>query len=123
MVDIDHFKIVNDTQGHQSGDIVLQEVSKILSSSMRKFDIVARYGGEEFIMLIFANANNSYGVVEEIRKKVEEQTFCKEKNLEVTVSFGIAEFEDDISLEALIKRADNALYSSKHSGRNRTTIS
>lgn len=123
MVDIDHFKLVNDTHGHQSGDIVLQEVSKILSSSMRKFDIVARYGGEEFIMLIFANANNSYGVVEEIRKKVEEQTFCKEKNLEVTVSFGIAEFEDDISLEALIKRADNALYSSKHSGRNRTTIS
>jgi len=123
MADIDYFKLINDTHGHQSGDVVLQEVSKILSSSMRKFDIVARYGGEEFIMLILANANNSYGAVENIRKKIEGQAFCREKNLEVTLSFGIAEFRDDDSLESLIKRADGALYDSKHNGRNRTTLS
>jgi diguanylate cyclase (GGDEF)-like protein len=123
MVDIDHFKLINDTHGHQSGDIVLQEISKILSSSMRKFDIVARYGGEEFILLILANADNSCGVVEGIRQKIEEHSFCKSLNLKVTASFGIAGFNDDASLEEIIKRADSALYSSKDEGRNRVTIS
>ncbi len=123
MADIDHFKLINDTHGHQSGDVVLQEVSKILSSSMRKFDIVARYGGEEFIVLIFANADNSYGIIEEIRKNIQESVFCNGKKLKVTASFGIAELKaDDSSLEDIIKRADGALNSSKHNGRNRTTI-
>ena len=122
MVDIDHFKYINDTHGHQSGDVVLKEISKILSSYIRKFDIVARYGGEEFILLVLANADNSYAIAENIRKKIEEYSFCKDLNLEVTASFGVAEFKDDTSLDAIVKRADSALYSSKHNGRNRTTI-
>jgi|GEM_PF-1913451 len=123
MADIDYFKLINDTYGHQSGDTVLQEMSKIMSSSVRKFDLVARYGGEEFIFLILANIENSYGVVENVRKKIEEHSFCKEQNLNVTASFGIAEFKDDSSLEEMIKRADSALYVSKNKGKNCITIS
>ena len=122
MADIDHFKLVNDLYGHQAGDIVLEEVAKIIRSHVRKFDIVARYGGEEFIMLILANAQNSYDVVENIRKKIEDYSFCNELNLKETVSFGIAEFKDDVSIERIIKRADEALYRSKNEGRNRITI-
>lgn len=123
MCDIDHFKIINDAYGHQVGDVVLQEISKIMQANLRKFDLVARYGGEEFIILILADANNSYHSIEHLRKKIEDYSFCDELNLKVTMSFGISEFKEDSSLDKIIKRADDALYNSKNSGRNRTTIS
>lgn len=123
MCDIDHFKIINDAYGHQIGDVVLQEISKIMQENLRKFDIVARYGGEEFIILILADADNSYHSIEHLRKKIEDYGFCGELNLKVTMSFGISEFKEDSSLDKIIKRADDALYNSKNSGRNRTSIS
>ena len=122
MVDIDHFKLINDAYGHQSGDIVLQEISKIMSTSIRKFDLVARYGGEEFIILLLASAEDSYNVVENIRRKVQEYSFCEDLNLKITASFGIAEFKGDASISDIIKRADSALYRSKDKGRNAISI-
>nr|WP_321266731.1 diguanylate cyclase [uncultured Sulfurimonas sp.] len=122
MADIDHFKNINDTYGHQCGDIVLRDISYLMSTSIRSVDMLGRYGGEEFIFLISANAENTYKVVQNVRKKIEKFDFCNEKHLKLTASFGIACLKDEDTLEELIKYADMALYKSKNSGRNRITI-
>lgn len=121
MADIDHFKHVNDTYGHQHGDVVLKEFSTILKDSLRSMDIVARYGGEEFIIFLHTNETNSYKIIEDIRKKIENSDFG-EKPINLTASFGVAQYKDDISFEEIIKRADNALYVAKESGRNQVQI-
>lgn len=121
MVDIDFFKNVNDTYGHQYGDLVLKDFARILKTSFRSMDIVARYGGEEFIVLIHTNAQNSYNITQEIRKKVEAYEFGEE-SIKLTSSFGIAEFQDDSSVENIINRADAALYKAKENGRNQVQI-
>lgn len=122
MADIDFFKKVNDTYGHQVGDIVLQEIANILKESVRSIDKVSRYGGEEFIILLYANRTNAYHIVDNIRKKIEQHSFAQEYALSITASFGIAQYELDESLDALIKRADRALYESKENGRNQVNI-
>jgi diguanylate cyclase (GGDEF)-like protein len=122
MVDIDFFKKVNDTYGHQAGDEVLVSVAKILSSSLRELDIIARYGGEEFIIFMMTDAKNAFDVIEKIRLKIENFTFADKPELKITVSFGIAQHHKNESLEELIKRADRALYQSKNGGRNRITL-
>jgi diguanylate cyclase (GGDEF)-like protein len=121
MVDIDFFKKVNDTYGHQCGDIVLQEFAKIFKESIRSMDVVARYGGEEFIIILLTNRENAFKIVEQIRKKVEAYSFGKQ-SINLTASFGIAQcngkglFSDDL------KRADDALYRAKENGRNRIEL-
>ena len=135
LCDIDHFKKVNDTYGHIQGDLILNEVGKILSDSMRKhFDLAGRYGGEEFL-LIFDETNSmeTFKVIERIRKKIAANHFSKSdasgrpvegEFLSVTMSFGIAEKSDESGTGNYlewISRADRALYQSKHDGRNRTT--
>ncbi|MCD6172735.1 MAG: diguanylate cyclase [Sulfurimonas sp.] len=122
MMDIDFFKNVNDTYGHQCGDDVLKEMSELVSHSIRKLDFVGRYGGEEFILVINADSKNTKKVIENIRKKVQEYLFCGEENLKITASFGIAEGTLDKLLDDTIKKADIALYRSKDEGRNRVTI-
>lgn len=122
MVDIDFFKNVNDTYGHQTGDEVLAATAMILSSSLRELDIVARYGGEEFIILMLTDAKNAYDVIEKIRKKIEKYTFAGESELKITASFGISQYINAESLNELIKRTDKALYKSKNDGRNRITL-
>lgn len=118
--DIDYFKKVNDTYGHAVGDEVLKEVAQTLRSSLRSEDIVARWGGEEFVaVLLGAKEKESKIKAEEIRKKVEAMNFADPKDLKVSVSIGVAGFEEGISFEDLVKRADKALYKAKETGRNK----
>ncbi|PWW06170.1 diguanylate cyclase (GGDEF)-like protein [Paenibacillus cellulosilyticus] len=117
LVDIDKFKDVNDTFGHQVGDRILVQVADIIKSSIRGTDTAARWGGEEMaVYLPEIRREQAYRIAERIRMKVEEETDPK-----VTVSCGLSEwtFEDEkVSVEALFYRADMALYQAKHNGRN-----
>ncbi|WP_224721979.1 sensor domain-containing diguanylate cyclase [Paenibacillus vietnamensis] len=117
LVDIDHFKKVNDTFGHQVGDQILKQVSEIISTAIRQGDIAARWGGEELaVYLPGIRAEQAYRIAERIRRHVENET-----NPVVTVSCGVSEwtFEDEkVSVETLFYRADMALYEAKHNGRN-----
>lgn len=127
MLDIDHFKLLNDTYGHSCGDCVLVEVANIIRASIRRMDVAARYGGEEFIILLpEADGEMAAVVAERIRSKVESTLFpYEEEKIRTTISIGVAELngEKDFTSEALIKRADIALYQSKDRGRNRVTRS
>lgn len=122
MIDIDHFKTVNDTYGHQAGDEVLKAISVLLKKGIRTVDFVARYGGEEIaVILPNINSEGAYQVAERLRKDIETYTVAvsKEKIIQVTVSMGLAVFPDDADTdEKLIAAADNALYAAKHAGRN-----
>lgn len=122
MVDIDLFKKVNDTYGHQVGDEVLFDVAHILNSSLRELDMVARYGGEEFVILMLTDEQNAYEVIEKIRLKLENYVFAGDLELKMTISCGISQYIKNEGLEDCIKRADKALYESKNSGRNKTTV-
>lgn len=122
VVDIDHFKRVNDSYGHQVGDNILTQVSDIIRSSIRDTDIAARWGGEELaIYLPLLSLEQTERVAERIRQRVESET-----SPQVTVSCGIAEWrstDDKISVESLFYKADMALYDAKHLGRNRIVVS
>lgn len=119
LFDIDHFKKINDTFGHATGDVVLQNVAEVLRENLRVGDIVARWGGEEFVaILLGAHEKEAKNKAEEIRKKVEAMTFEDPKDLKVTISIGIAEFEEGKSFEDMVNHADEALYKAKNSGRN-----
>jgi two-component system, cell cycle response regulator len=126
MFDIDHFKKVNDTHGHQAGDLVLSELSTLLTSALRAEDVFARYGGEEFAVICRGTDLSQAQVVgERMRKAVEKYRFVYEgANIPVTISIGIASLPDPAIKDAtdLVARADKALYQSKHGGRNRVTI-
>lgn len=121
IVDIDQFKQVNDTYGHQTGDKILQQVCTIVKSSIRKTDIAARWGGEELaIYLPGADAENAYRVSETIRLRAAMDT-----DPAVTVSCGIAEWaqgDGKVSVESLFYEADMALYKAKNNGRNQTQL-
>jgi diguanylate cyclase (GGDEF)-like protein len=122
LLDIDHFKLVNDTYGHLVGDDILRHIAKLLSENTRNIDLVGRWGGEEF--LIIAKETNIEGasvVAEKIRKSVESYVFEIAKNQ--TVSLGIAQIKEDETIDELLKRADDALYTAKESGRNRIVVS
>lgn len=118
MVDIDHFKAVNDSYGHDIGDEVLKETAATFIKSVRSSDIVARWGGEEFIFLLTNTPLKAGEVVaEKIRRKVEELKMSEVG--QVTVSIGLTEAKKEDSLLSAYQRADRALYNSKKSGRNR----
>lgn len=122
MFDIDNFKSLNDTCGHQFGDRVLFEVSKIIKNHVRKSDYAARYGGEELIVILSnTDLENAIIPIERIREKIENSNFkFGENRIPVTVSIGMAELSSDIQEEKeLIKRCDIALYKAKKRGKNR----
>jgi diguanylate cyclase (GGDEF)-like protein len=123
MFDLDHFKSVNDTYGHQAGDAVLQQLAGILKASAREIDKVGRYGGEEFIILLPGTVlDAAVTFAERTRQQVESHTFTFEGgSLRRTLSCGVAAFPHPrIShREALVKAADDALYVAKELGRNR----
>jgi len=125
LLDIDHFKKINDTYGHPTGDEVLRKIAGIIKGMVRDIDMVARYGGEEFaIILINTEGRGAYKVAERIRKEVAKRSFSfGGRKIPITLSLGIASYPNDVrTKEELIARADLALYSAKTSGRNRTSL-
>lgn len=123
MIDIDYFKPVNDTHGHQVGDQVLAEFARLLSDSLRSTDRVARYGGEEFVIVLpHLHCKQACDAAERLRRIVMNTRFS-DHDLQITASFGVAELTSDApGINSLIKRADDALYSAKHHGRNRVAV-
>jgi len=121
MLDVDHFKSINDTQGHQSGDAVLVQLAKLLANMARSSDIVCRYGGEEFLLVLTgASLETAMARADGIRVACEAQMINFQGNsLKVTVSAGVAVFpEHGRTLNELLQRADQALYQAKRNGRN-----
>ena len=125
MIDIDHFKKVNDTYGHQAGDYIIEEVSAIIHSKFRSADIAFRYGGEEFIAIL--PSTDTFGAraaAEKIRQTIEEKNFVFEgTQIPLTSSFGVAQLiTGEEPAKDCIARADAALYHAKESGRNRVCV-
>lgn len=127
LLDIDHFKRVNDTHGHLQGDVVLQKVALHIQKELRSYDIAARYGGEEFVAVLpDTSLKEAFNVADRIRLSVQGMRFAGSlSNEQVTVSLGVALFPspcfDDI--DGLLRAADEALYQAKERGRNRVIIS
>lgn len=124
MMDLDFFKDVNDTYGHEAGDIVLREIGKLLIAQTRTSDIVCRYGGEEIIIILYDTPlDEAIEKIEHLRTDISTLEFRFVNLLTITASFGIAMFpEQGETPEQLIKAADEALYLSKKAGRNRVTV-
>jgi len=121
MVDIDHFKKVNDEHGHQNGDLVLREVARILSSSIRGCDTPGRFGGEEFIVVLpELDVTEAGQTAERIRSKIEAHPFSiKDGQIPITVSIGVGVLSEDTkNSNDLVKVADDAMYEAKQAGRN-----
>lgn len=127
MLDIDHFKKINDRYGHQAGDYVLKKLSRILKEKTREVDIVSRYGGEEMIILLpGSDAEGALHTAERIRESVEGHNFLfKGEKIKVTISAGVSEVtpENLISPDEAVSLADKALYRAKNTGRNRVLLS
>ncbi len=122
--DVDHFKNVNDSFGHRSGDKVLRTIARVLAAGIRKTDFVARYGGEEFVQLMTGSSlQQCLPVAEKLRTAVESTGFhFRDQAVTITASCGLAEFHDGDSIEQWFERADGALYSAKQKGRNRCEV-
>ncbi|MDD2781598.1 diguanylate cyclase [Sulfuricurvum sp.] len=119
MMDLDHFKQINDKHGHNIGDFVLKHFASLVSTSVREGDLFARWGGEEFVLLLRnAGCEEGYGVAEKIRFLLETKKF--EGVGQVTCSIGITEVMDSDTLSSAIERADGAMYAAKDAGRNCT---
>ena len=121
MMDIDHFKHINDQYGHPQGDVVLQAVSKIIDQHSREEDVAARFGGEEFIIILdHCDAESAQDKAEKYRSLIEA---ARPGQIEVTSSFGVAQMNyDGETIDSLIKRADQALYKAKENGRNQVVL-
>ena len=119
--DIDFFKSINDTYGHQTGDLVLQKMAQVVRSTLRESDLFGRIGGEEFaIVLIETDQNTALQIAERIRSCVEQLSINSEKEtIHITISLGLAFFKEGDDFSTLSKRSDEALYAAKNSGRNR----
>ncbi|NMG34415.1 diguanylate cyclase [Azoarcus sp. TTM-91] len=122
LVDVDHFKRINDDYGHEAGDRVLQQMAGLLLNSVRSGDFVFRYGGEEFlVLLVEVDRQHALRVAEKIRGRIEQEIFLlpEGRNLHVTGSIGIAMHDGHPDYQRLVNRADEALYRAKNEGRNR----
>lgn len=121
LMDIDHFKAINDTYGHLYGDQVLRDMARLVSDNIRKTDIFARWGGEEFLLLLPHTELEQAGLVaEKLCTLIAAHPFSGVDN--VTASFGVAQFFVGTSQQDLLSLCDDALYASKHGGRNRVTL-
>lgn len=121
LADVDHFKKVNDTYGHQAGDQILQGFAHILVRHVRDIDVVARYGGEEFVILLLqTGCADAVRIAEAIREDLQAQSFVAGRHvIQITGSFGVATFpEDATSAQQLLREADQRLYKCKRGGRN-----
>ncbi len=124
MIDVDHFKTVNDHHGHDAGDDVLAEVAQRLRGAIRSGDLLVRYGGEEFLVVLpGAEAGRGWEVAERVRARVSGRAFeVGAGELRMAVSVGVAQLRPDESAGELIRRADAALYTAKANGRNRVEV-
>ena len=120
LADIDSFKVINDTYGHEDGDVVLQLVSHRMETAVREEDIVARWGGEEFLILLpELSLSEALHVAERIRETIStEPVIYQGEKLEITVTLGVAALDVNLGMEESIKRADQALYEGKHQSKN-----
>ena len=120
MMDIDFFKSINDTYGHQAGDIVILKIATIIKKNIRQSDTAGRYGGEEFILILHdSDLKTSTQLSERIRVEIESLKISEIENTKVTMSFGISQLQTNTDSRELIKKADLALYAAKEQGRNR----
>ncbi|MDR3569613.1 MAG: GGDEF domain-containing protein [Syntrophobacteraceae bacterium] len=122
LIDIDHFKIINDSYGHKAGDKCLKEIAQRIKSTLRKSDFLARYGGEELVVILHeCDAKNAVNVAENIRRRIENTRFYyHDETIPVTVSLGVTEvMSSDSEPEAPFVRVDEAMYRAKNEGRNR----
>lgn len=126
MLDIDHFKRINDTYGHLTGDLVLKKVALTLKKIVRSSDIVCRFGGEEFLVVLpETTRDDAMGLAERFRRLIEDVKCLSDdqQTIRLTISIGVAERHGDDSDERVIDRADQALYKAKNNGRNRVELS
>lgn len=122
MADLDFFKTVNDTYGHDSGDLVLKECAAVIRGECRQEDLAVRFGGEEFLVMLPQTTAEQAGVpAERIRERMEQLDILGDQ-YSITTSIGIAELEPSDTEDTLIKRADEALYRAKKEGRNRVVV-
>jgi len=125
MLDIDNFKKVNDQYGHLVGDMVLVRLAKILRQQLRSVDLCCRYGGEEFVLCLpDTHLEGAKDVAERIRLAILQETIRSNDDLplSISISLGVADSQDDQSVEGILKRADAALYQAKDGGRNQTRL-
>lgn len=128
MVDIDHFKAVNDQWGHLAGDKVLADLAQLIKDEFRKSDVVIRYGGEEFLIILFdSKLKDTLVKMELLRAKVEKHVFrYKEHEIKITISIGVNKHDDGIfsdrDMARCIEAADRAVYKAKNEGRNQVRL-
>ncbi len=126
LVDIDHFKQVNDSHGHLAGDAILRDVASRLGTTLRTYDRVGRYGGEEFMILLSCDAAHAQEAFERIRRAIADEAFVYEEvTLQITISCGVTSYtplQDTRNSTELLAAADDALYEAKAAGRNRTVF-
>ncbi len=125
MIDVDHFKLVNDTHGHQAGDYILATLADVMTSTTRKQDEIGRYGGEEFYGFTVGDITIGLKFAERLRKRIEKYKFTyKDKNIPITVSIGLVSATqagkvESLTADQLIFSVDKRLYAAKQGGRNR----
>ena len=118
LVDIDHFKKINDNYGHDKGDFVIKTISSLIRRNIRSSDICSRWGGEEFLILASnSDLKSALKLSENLKELIEKSQF--ETKYSITISIGVSTFDENLSQEELLKLADNALYKAKKNGRNR----
>lgn len=125
MLDIDHFKQINDQHGHPAGDDAIRQLASVIKGLTREIDVIGRYGGEEFLLVLpQADAQGALAFAERLRKRVAAMQVRHEADrFRLTISLGIAVIEPaDASPEGWLERADQALYRAKHAGRNQTVL-
>lgn len=122
LLDVDHFKAINDKYGHNDGDEVLVKLVKVLQKNLRETDVLGRWGGEEFLMILPQTVlEEAFITAEKLKQKIESCSFCVGES--ITCSFGVSEFlQEDKDCDNVIKRADDALYRAKELGRNRIEV-
>jgi len=125
MFDIDYFKKINDTYGHDAGDEVLKAISKKISSIIRQEDLIGRIGGEEFVIVLKnCTKETLHKIAQKIRQEIEKLVVTTNNNtIKATISIGASPLRKDDTLDTILKRIDDLLYKAKENGRNRVEIS